>query len=452
MKELKCPKCGNVFSVDEADYAFLANQVRNEEFAAEVSRRMAELHKQHIAEQQLESAKLDRRHADEMNKKLSEIKDREARIAQLEQALANEESLKKSELTTALADKDRIINDLKARLNQSADQQKLAIFAEQKKAQEELSQKNIEIERLKGEVKDRESDAVTKLTLQKEQFESELKRMQAEVDFHKDLKARMSTKMVGETLEIHCSNEFNRIRPLFPNAYFEKDNELSEEDNTKGDFIFRDFDDNTEYISIMFEMKNEMDTTATKHKNEDFLKKLDSDRRAKNCEFAVLVSLLEPDSELYNTGIVDMSHRYPKMYVIRPQFFIPLITLLVQTSKKSIEYKRQLAIAQNQSIDVSNFENQLNDFKDKFGRNYRLASEKFRTAIDEIDNSIKHLQKIKDALVGSENNLRLANDKAENLTIKKLTRGNPTMKAKFEEARKVDDSEDVTNETTEETE
>ena len=452
MKELKCPKCGNVFSVDEADYAFLANQVRNEEFAAEVSRRMAELHKQHIAEQQLESAKLDRRHADEMNKKLSEIKDREARIAQLEQALANEENLKKSELTTALADKDRIINDLKARLNQSADQQKLAIFAEQKKAQEELSQKNIEIERLKGEVKDRESDAVTKLTLQKEQFESELKRMQAEVDFHKDLKARMSTKMVGETLEIHCSNEFNRIRPLFPNAYFEKDNELSEDDNTKGDFIFRDFDDNTEYISIMFEMKNEMDTTATKHKNEDFLKKLDSDRRAKNCEFAVLVSLLEPDSELYNTGIVDMSHRYPKMYVIRPQFFIPLITLLVQTSKKSIEYKRQLAIAQNQSIDVSNFENQLNDFKDKFGRNYRLASEKFRTAIDEIDNSIKHLQKIKDALVGSENNLRLANDKAENLTIKKLTRGNPTMKAKFEEARKVDDSEDVTNETTEETE
>ena len=452
MKELKCPKCGNVFSVDEADYAFLANQVRNEEFAAEVSRRMAELHKQHIAEQQLESAKLDRRHADEMNKKLSEIKDREARIAQLEQALANEESLKKSELTTALADKDRIINDLKSRLNQSADQQKLAIFAEQKKAQEELSQKNIEIERLKGEVKDRESDAVTKLTLQKEQFESELKRMQAEVDFHKDLKARMSTKMVGETLEIHCSNEFNRIRPLFPNAYFEKDNELSEEDNTKGDFIFRDFDDNTEYISIMFEMKNEMDTTATKHKNEDFLKKLDSDRRAKNCEFAVLVSLLELDSELYNTGIVDMSHRYPKMYVIRPQFFIPLITLLVQTSKKSIEYKRQLAIAQNQSIDVSNFENQLNDFKDKFGRNYRLASEKFRTAIDEIDNSIKHLQKIKDALVGSENNLRLANDKAENLTIKKLTRGNPTMKAKFEEARKVDDSEDVTNETTEETE
>lgn len=250
----------------------------------------------------------------------------------------------------------------------------------------------------------------------------------------------MSTKMVGETLEIHCSTEFNRMRPLFPNAYFEKDNDAS--GGSKGDFIFRDYEDGFEYISIMFEMKNEMDQTATKHKNEDFLKKLDEDRRAKKCEFAVLVSLLEPESELYNTGIVDMSHRYPKMYVIRPQFFIPLITLLVQTSKKSIEYQRQLAIARSQSVDVTNFESRLNDFKEKFANNYRLASEKFKTAIDEIDKSITHLQKIKEALVGSERNLRLANDKADGLTIKKLTYNNPTMKEKFKEARAVEEDED----------
>ena len=231
------------------------------------------------------------------------------------------------------------------------------------------------------------------------------------------------------------------MRPLFPNAYFEKDNDAS--GGTKGDFIFRDFDGDTEYISIMFEMKNELDETASKHKNEDFLKKLDADRTAKKCEFAVLVSLLEPDSELYNTGIVDMSHRYPKMYVIRPQFFIPIITLLVQTSQKSIEYKKQLAIAQNQSIDVSNFESQLLDFKDKFSRNCQLASDKFKKAIDEIDKSIDHLQKIKEALIGSENNLRLANNKAEDLTIKKLTKNNPTMKALFDKAKEFSDYESV---------
>ena len=267
----------------------------------------------------------------------------------------------------------------------------------------------------------------------KEQYEGKLKSAQEQVDYYKDLKSRLSTKMVGETLEIHCSTEFDRVRPLFPNAYFEKDNDAS--GGSKGDFIFRDYDEGTEYISIMFEMKNEMDETATKHKNEDFFKKLDADRNAKKCEFAVLVSLLEPDSELYNTGIVDVSHRYPRMYVIRPQFFIPLITLLVQTSKKSVGYKKQLAIAQNQSIDVTNFENQLNEFKDKFGRNYRLAYEKYQAAIDEIDKTIAHLQKVKEALVGSENNLRLANDKIDDLTIKKLTRNNPTMRAKFDEAR-----------------
>lgn len=311
----------------------------------------------------------------------------------------------------------------------------IAVLKEQQKAQEDIKSKEAEIALLKASAELDKQNATIQENALKDRYEARLKLKQEEVDYYKDLKARMSTKMIGETLEIHCSTQFNQmLRPMMPNAYFEKDNDAS--GGTKGDFIFRDFgEDGTEYVSIMFEMKNEADETATKHKNEDFLKKLDTDRRAKGCEFAVLVSLLEPDNELYNGGIVDMSYRYDKMYVIRPQFFIPMITLLVQTSKKGLEYRQQLAIAQKQSIDVSNFESQLEDFRERFGKNYRLASERFKTAIDEIDKSIQHLNKIKEALVGSEYNLRLANDKAEALTIKKLTRGNPTMKAKFEEAR-----------------
>lgn len=274
----------------------------------------------------------------------------------------------------------------------------------------------------------------------KSEAESRLRVAEEEVERLKDFKTRLSTKMVGESLEVHCSTIFNgELRPLFPSAYFEKDNDASA--GSKGDFIFRDYDGDTEYISIMFEMKNEMEETATKHRNEDFFRKLDADRTAKGCEYAVLVSLLEPDNELYNGGIVDVSHRYPKMYVIRPQFFKAIITILVNAAKKSIDYQRQLAIARKQTIDVTNFEGQLNAFKDAFGRNYRLASEKFKAAIDEIDKSITHLQKIKDALIGSENNLRLANDKADNLTIKRLTHGNPTMKAKFDEVHKKEATE-----------
>ncbi len=405
MKELKCPKCGSVFSVDEADYASIVNQVKNAEFASEVNRRLAELHQQQMAQQ-----------------KLAEVK------------MENEHQL-------ALANKDKTISELRAQIAQSSQQQQIAVMEVRQKAQNYLNQKEQEITRLQSEVKTQQLEADSKMEVLKKEYEGKLKNAQDMVDYYKDLKSRMSTKMVGETLEIHCSTEFNRVRPLFPNAYFEKDNDAS--GGSKGDFIFRDFEDGVEYVSIMFEMKNEMDETSTKHKNEDFFKKLDADRNAKKCEFAVLVSLLEPDSELYNTGIVDVSHRYPKMYVIRPQFFIPLITLLVQTSKKSLEYKKQLVIAQSQSVDVTKFEQQLLDFKDKFGRNYRLASEKFQTAIEEIDKSIQHLQKIKDALIGSENNLRLANDKAEELTIKKLTRNNPTMKAKFEEARIFDEDEET---------
>lgn len=371
--------------------------------------------------------------AGEMNKKNQEISELKAKIESMVQTNA-------LELAGELAKKDKEISELKSTISQSKDACHIAVLEEQQKAQDALKEKDNKIVELTGMVNQQKNEAALRENNIKETYEIQLKKKQEEVDYYKDLKTRMSTKMVGETLEIHCSTEFNRMRPLFPNAYFEKDNDAS--GGSKGDFIFRDYEDGFEYISIMFEMKNEMDQTATKHKNEDFLKKLDEDRRAKKCEFAVLVSLLEPESELYNTGIVDMSHRYPKMYVIRPQFFLPLITLLVQTSKKSIEYQRQLAIARSQSVDVTNFESRLNDFKEKFANNYRLASEKFKTAIDEIDKSITHLQKIKEALVGSERNLRLANDKADSLTIKKLTYNNPTMKEKFKEARAVEEDED----------
>lgn len=371
--------------------------------------------------------------AGEMNKKNQEISELKAKIESMVQTNA-------LELAGELAKKDKEISELKSTISQSKDVCQIAVLEEQRKAQDAMKEKDNKIVELTGMVNQQKNEAALRENNIKETYEIQLKKKQEEVDYYKDLKTRMSTKMVGETLEIHCSTEFNRMRPLFPNAYFEKDNDAS--GGSKGDFIFRDYEDGFEYISIMFEMKNEMDQTATKHKNEDFLKKLDEDRRAKKCEFAVLVSLLEPESELYNTGIVDMSHRYPKMYVIRPQFFLPLITLLVQTSKKSIEYQRQLAIARSQSVDVTNFESRLNDFKEKFANNYRLASEKFKTAIDEIDKSITHLQKIKEALVGSERNLRLANDKADSLTIKKLTYNNPTMKEKFKEARAVEEDED----------
>ena len=434
MKELKCPKCGSVFTVDEADYASIVSQVKNAEFQADVNRRLAELHQQHLAEQQSAEAKLEKEHQVEIGKKQQEISQKELEISQLRGRLQAIEQQKRSELDLAMAAKDKTIDELRAQIAQSGQQQQIAVMEVRQKAKDYVNQKEQEIAKLQAEVKTQQLEAESKMAVLREKYEGELKSAQDMVSYYKDLKTRMSTKMVGETLEIHCSTEFNRVRPLFPNAYFEKDNDAS--GGSKGDFIFRDFGpDGTEYVSIMFEMKNEMDETSTKHKNEDFFKKLDADRKAKKCEFAVLVSLLEPDSELYNGGIVDVSHRYDKMYVIRPQFFLPIISLLVQTSKKSLEYKQQLQIARSQSIDVTNFENQLLDFQDKFGRNYRLASEKFQTAIDEIDKSISHLQKIKDALIGSENNLRLANDKAEALTIKKLTQNNPTMTALFDEAR-----------------
>ena len=423
MKELKCPKCGSVFSVDEADYAFILSQVKNQEFETELRRRMTEIDSRHKAEQQLASAK------------------KEAEIAQLRSRLEAIAAQKESEKNLALAAKEQQIARLNATIEQHQSNLQIALLNKQREAQEIIQRKDSQIQQLKSDADLEKSQAQIRESELIKRHQHELQAKQELVEYYKDLKTRMSTKMVGETLEIHCSTLFNQLlRPVMPFAYFEKDNDAT--DGTKGDFIFRDSEGGTEYVSIMFEMKNEMDTTATKHKNEDFLKKLDEDRRKKNCEFAVLVSLLEPESELYNGGIVDMSHRYPKMYVIRPQFFIPLITLLVQTSKKSLEYKRQLLLAQSKEVDVTNFENKLLDFKNKFGRHYELASKKFDDAIKQIDDTIAKLLKVKENLLGSENNLRLANQDTEELTIRKLTYKNPTMKAKFDEAREKNGASD----------
>lgn len=389
-------------------------------------------------------------HQKELTVKDKTISEKDSEILRLKDQLAAMSEKRDLEMNAAVTEKDREIAALKATIDQNAQALEIALLKERQQAKEATQAKDVEIASLKSQAKLVASEAALREKNLQTEYEGKLQvvkseaasrlRVAEEVERLKDFKTRLSTKMVGESLEAHCSTIFNgELRPLFPVAYFEKDNDSSS--GSKGDFIFRDYDGGTEYISIMFEMKNEMDETATKHRNEDFFRKLDADRTAKGCEYSVLVSLLEPDNELYNGGIVDVSHRYPKMYVIRPQFFKAMITLLVNAAKKSIDYQRQLAIARSQSIDVTNFEGQLNAFKDAFGRNYRLASEKFKTAIDEIDKSIAHLQKIKDALIGSENNLRLANDKVDNLTIKRLTRCNPTMKAKFDETRKKAETE-----------
>jgi hypothetical protein len=445
MKELKCPQCGNVFKVDEADYASIVSQVKNSEFESEVCKRLEELKTQQAAQQQVKDAENREAFNAQMQKKQNELQAKEQELAILKDKLAGMEDKKKLEIGQALSDKDLEIARLKNAIELQKAEQEKAVMAAREKMKEDITKKEREIAELRS-AKDMEiAELRNQTTLSKSQseleknairdeYETKLKFAQEQVDYYKDMKSKLSTKMIGETLEQHCSNVFNgQMRPMFPNAYFEKDNDAS--GGTKGDFIFRDSVDDTEYISIMFEMKNEADTTATKHKNEDFFKKLDEDRKAKKCEYAVLVSLLEPENDLYNNGIVDVSYKYDKMYVIRPQFFMPIITLLVNASKKSLEYKKELAIAKSQSLDITNFENKLIEFKDKFGRNYRLASEKFQKAIDEIDKSIAALQKTKEALLGSEKNLSQALNNAEDLTIRKLTYKNPTMKALFDEAR-----------------
>ena len=429
MHELICPNCHQPFSIDERGYAQLLEQVRGEAFDKALAERVALVEEQSRQARQLAVAQAEAT----LKEQLSQ---RDTQLVQLQSRLDAMGEKSQADLQLALANKEQTITELHAQIAQQEslrDNERLKVQAESQKA---LQAKEQEITTLRSQVELQSKEAQLEVKQLQEQHELEKKMLEREVDFYKDLKTRMSTKMLGETLEQHCALEFEqKLRSFYPNAYFEKDNDVV--GGTKGDFVFRDYaeDGALEYISIMFEMKNESDTTSTKHRNEDFLKKLDEDRRKKGCEYAVLVSLLEPDNELYNGGIVDKSHRYEKMYVIRPQFFVPLITLLVSTSRKSLDIRKQLFEAQQQSIDITHFEEDIEEFKDKFGRNFRLASEKFQKAIEEIDNSIKHLQKIKDNLIGSENNLRLANDKAEGLTIRKLTYKNPTMQAKFKELK-----------------
>lgn len=417
MKELKCPKCSSVFTVDEADYSLILQQVKTVEFNAEVERRLEEIRRTEEAKSEMALVKVRSEAADSLKEKdlyianikaAMEKKDEELRLALLE---------KEKEDLKVVAGKDAEIAELKAEIAKKDGEVKAKLAEKAVEEQALVARKDSEISKIKSE------------------FEAQLKSANEQIAFYKDMKAKMSTKMVGETLEMHCSTQYDQfMRFALPNATFEKDNEVA--GGTKGDFIFRDYAlDGTEYVSIMFEMKNEADATATKHKNEDFFKKLDEDRRKKNCEYAVLVSMLEPESEVYNAGIVSVAKGYEKMYVVRPQCFIPIITLLVQASRKAMEYKCEVAEMRRQSIDVSNFEDKLLDFQQKFGTNCRLAKEKFDKAIAEIDKSIKALEATKQALLGSENNLRLANDKVENLTIRKLTYENKTMQAKFAEAK-----------------
>ena len=407
MQEIKCPNCGTVFQVDESEYAQILRQVRDEEFKKELEYRAKDLEEKKKTDVQLVRM--------EQEKKLGEVITSKA---------------------SELAEKERIIEQLRMQIAGEKTERELAVSKAVQQKEKELSEKQTEITRLKGEISNTEAQSKLREQSMKIQYEDRLKLKDEQIEYYKDFKARQSTKMVGESLEQHCLNQFNSIRmTAFPNAYFEKDNDARS--GSKGDFIFREAGaDGTELISIMFEMKNEMDETATKHKNEDFFKELDKDRRQKNCEYAVLVSLLEIDNELYNNGIVDVSYKYEKMYVIRPQFFIPMITLLRNAALNSLQYKQELQVVKNQQIDILHFEENMNAFKEGFARNYRIASDRFKTAIDEIDKTITHLQKTKDALLSSENNLRLANNKADDLSIKKLTKNAPAVREMFEELDK----------------
>lgn len=406
MQEIKCPKCGEVFQVDETGYDQIVRQVRDKEFFNEMERR---------------------------EKESAAIRKKEFELIQMQDAQKRAAEIAKKE--AELSVKERQIAELQAKLEASETAKKLAVAEAVEKKNEELSRKTSEIAELKGELKSKETESQLSEKSLKEQYESKLKLKDEQIEYYKDFKARQSTKMIGESLEQHCLTQFNSLRmTAFPNAYFEKDNDAKT--GSKGDFIYRECgEDGTEFISIMFEMKNEADMTATKHKNEDFFKELDKDRNEKGCEYAILVSLLEIDNELYNNGIVDVSYKYPKMYVIRPQFFIPIITLLRNAAQNSLRYRQELEVVRNQQVDILHFEENMNAFKEGFARNYRIASEKFATAIEEIDKTIDHLQKTKAALLSSENNLRLANNKADELTIKKLTKNAPSVKAMFDEIK-----------------
>lgn len=471
MAEIKCPNCGKIFKIDDADYASIVSQIKNEEMEKEINFRVKEKEENINKANQLLIKENDDKNQSMIDKLNLEIEKLKQYQAQAEKEKQNEISLAVSkEKENSIQTKDDLnkkIKELEIE-NSSLKNENEKMSLEQKNVLSNLeNQKNSEIQDLKNKVenlnkekqyeiknaisdkekeilelksslkiKDQEKEIQNKTT--EEKYQIILKQKEQEIEFYKDLKTKMSTKLIGETLEQHCFNEFNKIRmQAYPYAKFDKDNEVSKESGSKGDFIFRDYDETqtNEIVSIMFEMKNEMDTTATKHKNSDFFKELDKDRKEKKCEYAVLVSMLEPDNEFYNAGIVDVSYEYEKMFVVRPQCFLSIIALLSSANKNALSYKKELMAIKNQEVDVTNFENKLLDFQEKFGRNYDLASKKFINAIEEIDKTITHLNKIKDSLISAENNLRLANDKAQDLSIKKLTKDNPTMKNKFEELK-----------------
>lgn len=435
MQKIKCPKCGEVFVVDESGYANIVKQVRDKEFAKELKKREEEL--KDAQQKDLDLVRLEQKN--QLDKALSakdaELSEKDKKIQELEACIKNNEISRNLAVSEAVNAKEKEISKTKDEINTI----KADFLAKNMERDKELAEKNTEIIRLKDQLSSKDTEKQLGEESLKREYEAklkhkdeQLKEKDEQIDYYKDFKARQSTKMVGESLEQHCLTQFNSLRmTAFPTAYFEKDNDAKS--GSKGDFIFRESVEGTEFISIMFEMKNEMDETATKHKNEDFFKELDKDRREKKCEYAVLVSLLEMDNELYNNGIVDVSYRYEKMYVIRPQFFIPMITLLRNAALNSLKYRQELEVAKNQQLDIANFEENMNAFKQGFGRNYEIASKKFKIAIDEIDKTITHLQKTKDALLSSENQLRLANNKAEDLSIKKLTKNAPSVRKMFEE-------------------
>ncbi|DAA83940.1 TPA: hypothetical protein CPT82_05335 [Candidatus Gastranaerophilales bacterium HUM_2] len=428
MNEIKCPKCGEKFSIDETQYASIVKQVKDKEFTKELKNREAQFEKEKKNLLQLTKLELEK----EFNKELT---NKDSEISELKSKIETEQVTFASKLKELVVQKDKESCELKNKLATFNKDKDLEIANLMTDMSNKLASQENFILKLTNESELAEKEHKLQEQSLKEKYEAQLRFKDEEIERYKDFKTKLSTKMVGESLEQHCEIEFNKLRATgFQNAYFEKDNDAKS--GSKGDYIYRDKDtEGGEFISIMFEMKNEMDTTSTKKKNEDFLKELDKDRREKNCEYAVLVSMLEPESDLYNAGIVDVSHKYPKMYVIRPQFFIPIITLLRNAALNSLEYRKELSLIRTQNIDISNFEAAMNDFKSKFSKNYEIASKKFKTAIDEIDKTIDHLQKTKDALLSSENNLRLANNKAEDLTIKRLTKNNPTMQKKFQDVK-----------------
>lgn len=450
MNEIKCPNCGTVIKIDESIYAKIVKQVRDKEFNEDLKKRLEEEHLREEQALELQKTSLEQYYQDkeyklkeEYNKSVLELKQqvlnkdletkdilskKDKELVELKTKLDNQTELVKSKVSKEYQDevyqKEKIISQLQSDIMMQESKYKLEL-------QDNLNKKDKEIGSLQNTIENTKNSYLLKENNLKEAYEEKLKLKDEQIAYYKDFKAKQSTKMIGESLEVHCNNEFNKLRPLFPKSYFEKDNDCK--NGSKGDFIFRDYDDEgTEITSIMFEMKNEADKTASKHKNEDFFKELDKDRKEKNCEYAVLVSMLEIDNDYYNEGIVDVSYKYPKMYVIRPQFFIPIITLIRGMGLNTLEYKKEIELLQKENIDISHFEENMNGFKESFGRNYRLASDKFKKAIEEIDKTIEHLQKTKENLLSSDKNLRIANDKAEGLSIKKLTSNSKTVREMFE--------------------